>query len=87
MVSLRLNGLGSKRRKECNSCKSSPQPVTKPFLDLVTGVHFQKELHFQEYHFKGALNKFLKSMKKPVFKYYLHINGYLHTNLFSAPLN
>ena len=27
--------------------------------------------------FKGALNKFLKSMKKPVFKYYLHMNGYL----------
>ena len=27
---------------------------------------------------KGALNKFLTSMKKPVFKYYLHINGYLH---------
>ena len=27
---------------------------------------------------KGALNKFLTSMKKPVLKYYLHINGYLH---------
>ena len=32
---------------------------------------------------KGALNKFLTSIKKPVFKYYLHINGYLHcTNPF-----
>ena len=87
MVSLRLNGLGSKRRKECNSCKSSLQPVTKPSLDLATGVHFQKKLRFQEYRFKGALKKFLKSMKKPVFKYYLHTNGYLHTNLFSPPLN
>ena len=32
----------------------------------------------QKQRLKEALNKFLTSMKNPVFKYYLHINGYLH---------
>ena len=35
-------------------------------------------LHFEESCFKGALNKFLTSMKNPVLIIYLHINGYLH---------
>ena len=62
---------------------------TKKKIVTFLQVIFYKK--FLIYDIKGALNKFLKSMKKPVFKYYLHINGYLHcTNpslFFSFMLN
>ena len=38
----------------------------------------QLNMLLQEFIIKGELNKFLTSMKKPVFKFYFHINGYLH---------